>query len=74
MKLPICVFDAKNAILCPKCESKLESGKTSKAEVEISGKWTPRFPIDFDKAIQIVKNLRDHDIEIEFEDSRRQKY
>lgn len=170
MKLPICNFDAKNAILCPKCESKVESGNITKADVEasiklaqlsksnqvidkftlysckefngnfvlslakndimiirqsrtlyrllqdqfqgkiwlvednendkkfiedlffptkilsinsvwapggvqktkavISGKWTPRFPIDTNKVIQIVKNARNLDIEIEFEEKR----
>ena len=170
MKLPICGFDAKNAILCPQCEGKVDEGKLTKADVEasiilaktaktnkeienftlysckevegnfvltlskndimiirqsrtlyrtlqdqfkgkiwlveadetdkkfiedlffptkvlsinsvwapggtqktkavISGKWTPRFPIDTEKVIQIVKNARNLDIEIEFEDKR----
>jgi len=168
MKLPICNFDAKNAILCPQCESKLESGEITKADVDaaikladlakqnqavdkfkligckevdgnfvlyldkndimtirqsrvlyrtiqekfsgkiwlveadesdqrfiedlffptkvlsinsvwapggiqktkavISGRWTPRFPIDIEKVKQIVKQLRDLDIEIDFEE------
>lgn len=171
MKLPICNFDAKNAVLCPKCESNVESGAISKADVNasiilarlaktnqiidqfslysckefngnfvltlakndimiirqsrvlyrllqeqfqgkiwlveddksdkkfiedlffptkilsinsvwapggvqktkavVSGKWTPRFPIDTNKIIQIVKNARNLDIEIEFEEKRR---
>ena len=170
MKLPICVFDAKNAVLCPQCEGKVESGELTRADVDasiilanigksnndiknftlysckefdgnfvlslakidimtirqsrtlyrllqdqfkgkiwlveadetdkkfiedlffptkilsinsvwapggiqktkavISGKWTPRFPIDTEKVIQIVKNARNLDIEIEFEDKR----
>lgn len=170
MKLPICNFDAKNSILCPKCESKVESGSITKADVDasiklaklaksnqvidkftlysckefngnfvlsldkndimairqsrtlyrllqdqfrgkiwlveadendkkfiedlffptkilsinsvwapggvqktkavVSGKWTPRFPIDINKVIQIVKNARNLDIEIEFEEKR----
>ncbi len=170
MKLPICNFDAKNAVLCPQCEGKVESGRLTKADVDssiilekiaktnpeingftlysckefdenyvltlskndimiirqsrtlyrtlqnefkgkiwlvesdetdkkfiedlffptkvlsinsvwapggvqktkaiISGKWTPRFPIDTEKVIQIVKNARNLDIEIEFEDKR----
>ena len=170
MKLPICGFDAKNAILCPQCESKLESGELTKADVDasmnlaniaksnkeienftmysckefdgnfvlslakkdimiirqsrtlyrtlqdqfkgkiwlveadetdkrfiedlffptkilsinavwapggvqktkavVSGKWTPKFPIDTEKVIHIVKNARNLDIEIEFEDKR----
>ena len=36
MKAPICGFDAKNAVLCLKCESKLESGEITKADVEAS--------------------------------------
>jgi len=170
MKLPICNFDAKNAVLCPKCENKIETGEITKADVDasiklaqlaksnqiienfslysckefnenfvlslskndimivrqsrvlyrllqeqfkgkiwlvennendkrfiedlffptkilsinsvwapggvqktkaiVSGKWTPRFPIDTNKVIQIVKNARNLDIEIEFEEKR----
>ncbi|MDH5431295.1 MAG: transcription elongation factor NusA [Nitrosopumilus sp.] len=170
MKLPICGFDAKNAILCPQCENKVESGKLTKADVDasmnlaniaksnkeienftlysckefdgnfvlslakndimiirqsrtlyrilqeqfkgkiwlveadetdkrfiedlffptkilsinevwapggvqktkavVSGKWTPKFPIDTEKVVHIVKNARNLDIEIEFEDKR----
>ena len=29
--------------------------------------WTPKFPIDTKKVVQIVKNARNLDIEIEFE-------
>ena len=170
MKLPICGFDAKNAVLCPQCEGKVEKGALSQADVDasivlariaktnseiddftlysckefdgnfvltlskedimiirqsrtlyrtlqnefngkiwlvesdetdkrfiedlffptkvlsinsvwapggvqktkavISGKWTPRFPIDTKKVVQIVKDARNLDIEIEFEDKR----
>ena len=170
MILPICGFDAKNSILCPQCESKIESGQLTKADVDasiilaniaksnkeiddftlysckefdgnfvlslakndimkirqsrtlyrqfqdqfkgkiwlveadetdkrfiedlffptkilsinavwapggvqktkavVSGKWTPKFPIDTQKVIQIVKDARNLDIEIEFEDKR----
>ena len=170
MILPICGFDAKNSILCPQCESKVESGQLTKADVDasiilanlarsnkeiedfmlysckefdgnfvlslaknnimkirqsrtlyrqfqnqfkgkiwlveadetdkrfiedlffptkilsinavwapggvqktkavVSGKWTPKFPIDTKKVIQIVKDARNLDIEIEFEDKR----
>ena len=170
MILPICGFDAKNAVLCPKCESKVESGELTKADIDasiilaktaktnkmienftlysckefegnfvlslakndimiirqsrtlyrllqeqfngkiwlveadendkrfiedlffptkilsinavwapggvqktkavVSGKWTPKFPIDTEKVVQIVKNARNLDIEIEFEDKR----
>ena len=167
MKFPICGFDAKNAVLCPQCEIKVETGKLTKADVDasiilakiaktnreienfslhsckefqgnfilalakndimairqsrtiykllqdqfqekiwlieaeetdkkfiqdlffptkilainvvwaegiqktkavVSGKWTPKFPIDTKKVIEIVKNVRNLDIEIEFED------
>jgi transcription antitermination factor NusA-like protein len=170
MKLPICTFDAKNAVLCPHCEGKVESGTLTQADVDasiilanisktnkeienftlhsckefdgnyvltfakndimgirqsrtlyrllqdqfkgkiwlveadetdkkfiedmffptkilsinavwapggvqktkavVSGKWTKRFPIDTEKVVQIVKNARNLDIEIEFEDKR----
>ena len=170
MKLPICIFDAKNAVLCPQCEGKVDTGELTKADVDasitlaniaksnnevekftlysckefggdfvlslakndimvirqsrtlyrllqeqfkskiwlveadetdkrfiedlffptkilsinsvwapggiqktkavVSGKWTPRFPIDTEKVIEIVKNARNLDIEIEFEDKR----
>ena len=56
MRTPICIFDAKKGILCPQWESKL-----------VSGKKTPRFPIDTDKVISIAKNLRGIDLAMEFE-------
>ena len=167
MIFPICGFDAKNAVLCPQCEGKMETGQLTKADVDasitlakiaktnkeienfslysckefqgnfilalakndimkirqsrtlyrllqdqfkekiwlveadetdkkfiedlffptkilainavwtggvqktkavVSGKWTPKFPIDTKKVIEIVKNARNLDIEIEFED------
>ena len=167
MKFPICGFDAKNAVLCPQCEGKVDSGVLTKADVDasitlakiaktnkeienfslysckefqgnlilslakndimiirqsrtlyrlfqnqfkekiwlveadetdkkfiedlffptkiltinavwaegvqktkaiVSGKWTPKFPIDTKKVIEIVKNARNLDIEIAFED------
>jgi transcription antitermination factor NusA-like protein len=39
-----------------------------KTKAVVSGKWTPKFPIDTKKVIEIVKNVRNLDIEIEFED------
>ena len=36
MIFPICGFDAKNAVLCPQCEAKVETGKITKADVEAS--------------------------------------
>jgi len=167
MIFPICGFDAKNAVLCPQCEGKVDSGALTKADVDasitlakiaktnkeienfslfsckefqgnfilslakndimmirqsrtlyrllqdqfkgkiwlvetdetdkkfiedlffptkilainvvwakgvqktkavVSGKWTPKFPIDTEIVIEIVKNIRNLDIEIEFED------
>ncbi|MFB5625071.1 MAG: transcription elongation factor NusA, partial [Nitrosopumilus sp.] len=38
MKLPICNFDAKNSLLCPQCEKKIEDGKITKADVDASMK------------------------------------
>ncbi|MBT4973177.1 MAG: transcription elongation factor NusA, partial [Thaumarchaeota archaeon] len=38
-----------------------------KTKAVISGKWTSRFPIDTEKVVEIVKNARNLDIEIEFE-------
>ncbi len=170
MKLPICGFDAKNSVLCPQCEGKVDAGELTQADVDasiilakiaksnneienftlhsckefegnfvfslakndimgirqsrtiyrllqdqfkgkiwlveadetdkkfiedlffptkilsinsvwalggvqktkavVSGKWTPRFPIDTEKVVLIVKNARNLDIEIEFEDKR----
>ena len=170
MKLPICSFDAKNAVLCPGCESKVSDGTITQADIDasiilakiakttneiegfklysckefdgnyvlplakndiliirhsrtlygqlqeqfkgkiwlveadetdkkfiedlffptkilsinsvwapggvqktkaiVSGKWTPKFPIDTEKVISIVKNARNLDIEIEFEDKK----
>ncbi len=170
MKLPICGFDAKNAVLCPQCEGKVEDGRLTQTDVDasmilaniaksnkeienftlysckevdgnfvlslakndimvirqsrtmyrllqdqfkgkiwlveadetnerfiedlffptkilsfksvwapgdiqktkaiVSGKWTRRFPIDTQKVVQIVKNTRNLDIEIEFEDKK----
>jgi transcription antitermination factor NusA-like protein len=170
MKLPICVFDAKNAVLCPQCEGKIDAGILTQSDVDasiilakiaktnkeienftlysckefdgnfilsldkndimiirqsrtlyrtlqdqfkgkiwlveadetdkrfiedlffptkilsinsvwapggvqktkaiVSGKWTPRFPIDTEQVKEIVKNARNLDIEIEFEVKR----
>ena len=36
MKLPICNFDAKNSILCPQCERRVEEGELTKADVDAS--------------------------------------
>src|ERR671932_1389443 len=34
MKIPICTFDAKTAILCTKCETKLRSGQLTDIDIE----------------------------------------
>ncbi len=36
LRTPICSFDAMNGILCPQCESKLDSGQLTKADVDAS--------------------------------------
>jgi transcription antitermination factor NusA-like protein len=36
LKVPICTFDAKTGVLCPKCESRLKHGELSDVDVECS--------------------------------------
>lgn len=38
LKTPICSFDAKTGILCPKCQSKLRSGHLTQSDVDYSVK------------------------------------
>jgi len=45
-------------------------GGVQKTKAIVSGRWTRRFPIDTKKVVEIVKNARNLDIEIEFEDKR----
>ena len=45
-------------------------GGVQKTKAVVTGNWTQRFPIDTEKVVQIVKNARNLDIEIEFEDKR----
>ncbi len=45
-------------------------GGMQKTKAVVSGKWTPKFPINTETVIQIVKNARNLDIEIEFENKR----
>ena len=45
-------------------------GGVQKTKAVVAGKWTRRFPIDTEKVVQIVKNTRNLDIAIEFEDKR----
>ncbi len=42
-------------------------GGKQKAKAIISGKWSPKFPIDTDRVKRIVKDVRNLDVEIEFE-------
>lgn len=42
-------------------------GGIQKTKVIVSGKRTPRFPIDTDKVISICKDLREIDLAVEFE-------
>ncbi len=42
-------------------------GGIQKTKAVVAGKWTNRFPIDTKKVVEIVKNARNLDIEIEFE-------
>ena len=42
-------------------------GGIQKTKVIVSGKRTPRFPIDTDKVISIAKDLRRIDLAVEFE-------
>jgi len=59
LRTPICIFDAKNGILCPQCESKLVSGKLTKVDVQAAIKLV--------SLISIAKNLRGIDLAVEFE-------
>jgi hypothetical protein len=36
LRLPICIFDAKTGVLCPKCESRLKNGELSTIDVDCS--------------------------------------
>jgi hypothetical protein len=36
LRLPICIFDAKTGVLCPKCEGRLKNGELSKIDVDCS--------------------------------------
>lgn len=38
MKVPICTFDAKTGILCPKCETKLKAGHLTRSDIDASVK------------------------------------
>ncbi len=36
MKFPICTFDAKVGVLCPRCEERLKNGEITEADVKVS--------------------------------------
>ena len=40
MKTPICSFDARTGVLCPKCDAKLKAGQLSRTDVDVSIKLT----------------------------------
>jgi hypothetical protein len=46
-------------------------GGIQKTKVIVSGKWTAKFPIDTNQVVNIVKQVRQLDIVIEFEDGKR---
>ena len=64
MKLPICMFDAKIGVLCPKCEARLRSGEISRTDVDVSfmlAKLAPSLPflanITLKKAYEVDGDL-----------------
>ena len=40
LKTPICSFDARMGVLCPKCDAKMRSGQLTKTDVDVSIKLT----------------------------------
>ncbi len=40
LKTPICSFDARMGVLCPKCDAKSEVGQLTKTDVDVSIKLT----------------------------------
>ena len=40
MKTPICSFDARTGVLCPKCNARLKTGQLSSTDVEVAIKLT----------------------------------
>lgn len=63
LQAPICSFDAKNAVWA--------NDGNQKIKAVIAGKWTAKFPINREKAIEIVKNLRKQELVVEFEKTRK---
>ncbi len=73
--MPICSFDAKTGILCPKCEGKLRSGHITKSDVEVSIKMTElqdKIPeldkttllhaMEADRDLVLIMGKGDHDV------------
>ena len=71
MKVPICIFDAKTGVLCPKCESRLKNGELSKSDVECSIKLIKlsRNNQDIDKLNLISSQKIDEDYVLILKDS-----
>ena len=71
MKIPICIFDAKTGVLCPKCESRLKNGELSKSDVECSIKLIKlsRNNQDIDKLNLISSQKIDEDYVLILKDS-----
>jgi transcription antitermination factor NusA-like protein len=46
-------------------------GGIQKTKIIVSGKWTARFPIDITKVANIVKQIRQLDVVIEFEEGQK---
>ncbi len=74
MRLPICTFDAKTGILCPKCEGKLKSGHLTRTDVDVSvkllklqakilelDKTTLLHALDVEGDLLLVMGKSDHD-------------
>ena len=64
MYIPTCLLK----LNCLNHNSTLLKQGIQKTKAVVSGKWTAKCPIDTKKVIEIVKNARNLDIEIEFED------
>ena len=71
MKVPICTFDAKTGVLCPKCESRLKNGELSDVDVESSIKLIKlsHKNLDIDKLNLIGSQKIDEDYVLILKDS-----
>ena len=71
MKVPICTFDAKTGVLCPKCESRLKNGELSTIDVESSIKLIKlsHRNLDIDKLNLIGSQKIDEDYVLILKDS-----